>query len=69
MDCRKCVVFLVDLDQSLEVEKEVSLDIPDSYPFVQLEHYEGNLQNPRKKANATKHIKRMMRRYHVDLGI
>jgi hypothetical protein len=43
MDCQKYAVFLVDLDQSLVVEKPMSLDIPDSYPFVQQEHYEGNL--------------------------
>lgn len=49
MDCQKYAVFLVDRDQSLEVEKPVSLDIPDSYPFVQLGHYEGNLKNHQKR--------------------
>lgn len=43
MDCRKYAVFLVDLDQSLGVEKPASLDTPDSCPFVQLGHYEVNL--------------------------
>lgn len=49
MDCQKYAVFWVDLDQSLEVEKPMSLDIPDSFPFVRLEHYEGNLQNHHKR--------------------
>ena len=50
------VVFLVDLDQSLEVEKPMSLDILDSYPFVQLEHYEENLQNHQKTNRFSTHV-------------
>lgn len=43
MDCQKYAVVLADLDRALVVEKPASLDIPDSYPFVQLGHYEVNL--------------------------
>lgn len=51
MGCQKYAVFWVDLDRSLEVEKPVSLNIPDNYPFVLLEHYEENLQVTRKETD------------------